>query len=114
MLTTLPTNSRRRKRRKITPPPTGAPIYIIDAAPALNTLALAFDQPVTLNGLPGITTSVAGAVPVSAEQTEPQTIEITFSASVAAATGVSIPFQDPAIRNGSGGYVTGRVFPIAA
>jgi hypothetical protein len=40
------------------------------------------------------------------------TIAITFSATIAAATEVRIPYEEPAVRNGSGGFVSTSTFPV--
>ena len=88
------------------------PIYITAVAAVGSVLTLTFDQVVTLEGTPGFTTDVAGADPVSAAQTAPNIVAITFGAAVAAATTVNIPFRDPAIRSQSGGYVTSNTFPV--
>jgi hypothetical protein len=49
---------------------------------------------------------------LSAIKTAPDTIQITFSASVATATEVRIPYEEPAIRNASGGFVSTSTFPV--
>ena len=71
-----------------------------------SVLTLGFDGPVSLNGLPAFTTDVAGRTAVSAAQTAANTVAITFSGAIAAATLVNIGYRDPAIRNASGGFVT--------
>ena len=40
------------------------------------------------------------------------TVAITFGATVAAATEVRIPYEEPAIRNASGGFVSTSTFPV--
>lgn len=94
------TERRNRDRVKITKRP---PIRINSASAALTVLTVTFDQPVGLKGVPAYTTDVAGAAPVSAVQTSPTTIEITFDVSIALATVVNIPYQEPAVRNAKGG-----------
>lgn len=104
-----------RKRRvnyEANRPQPAAPINITAAAAAGSVLTLTFDQPVSLNGTPGFTTDVAGADPISAAQTAPNVVEITFDAAIAAATAINIPFRDPAIRNSSGGFVVSNTFPV--
>ena len=63
-------------------------------------------------GLPGFTTDVSGPEPVSAEQTTPTQVQVTFSAAIAAANAINVPFRDPAIRNASGGFVVSNTFPV--
>ena len=52
------------------------------------------------------------ADPVSAVQSAPNVVQITFSVAITGATTVTIPYRDPAIRSASGGYViaTSHVF----
>jgi hypothetical protein len=76
------------------------------------TLTVGFDQPIVLTGTPAYTTDVVGASAVSAVKTGPTTIAITFSAVVTAATEVRIPYEEPAVRNSSGGFVSTSTFPV--
>jgi len=69
-------------------------------------LTITFDGPVTLKGVPAYTTDVAGAVAVSAAMTNPTTMVLTFDQDVSAATSVTVPYEDRAVRNSSGGFVT--------
>ena len=62
--------------------------------------------------MPAYTTDVAGADPVSAVLTSPNVVAITFDASVAAATVLTIPYEEPAVRNSSGGFVSTSTFPV--
>lgn len=111
-----------KKRSRLNPrenpqrnrPELDAPIYIIDASVSGSVLSLTFDQQVNLDGVPEITTDVAGAEPLSAVKTSPTSVDITFSAAVAAATELNIPWRDRAIRNLGGGYVYSPTFPLAA
>lgn len=87
---------------------------IISADASGTTLTLTFDKAVTLAGTPGITTDVAGTAPISAEQTAPNVVAITFDGSIDLATSLTIPPRDRGIRTSSGGYVISNVFPLAA
>jgi hypothetical protein len=110
-------NSRKRNRNpEINQPDLNTPITITEAEAAGSVLTLTFSGIVALERgvLPGITTDVAGAEPVGIVQTSPNVVEVTYSASIAAATTLNIPFRDPAIRNASGGYVVSNTFPLAA
>jgi hypothetical protein len=49
---------------------------------------------------------------ISAVLTGPATVAVTFSASVTSATTLTIPFEDPAIRNASGGFANAGTFPV--
>lgn len=111
------TNKHRRNpkdNREATNPQPVTPIMINEAEAAGSVLTLTFDRAVNVVGTPAITTDVAGAEPVSVAQSAPNVVEITYSASIAAATALTIPFRDPAIRNSSGGFVTSNTFPLAA
>ena len=110
----LPTTKkfqRRRGRPKPPPAPAGPPSYIVDVTSLDAVLTVVFDQPVTLDGLPAYTTALGpGVTPLSATQTAADTIEITFSGDLSGWGQVNFPFQDPAVRNAAGGYVTGNMF----
>jgi hypothetical protein len=93
------------------PQPTTA-IKVTAVTVATNTVTVTFDQPVVLNDTPQYTTDVAGATPTSATKTSATTIAITFDASVAAATELNIPYEEPAVRNASGGFVSTSTFPV--
>jgi len=88
------------------------PIIIIDVNTTGSVLTLVFDQPVSLNGTPKFKPDVAGADPVSAVQTAPNTVAITYDTALTGATGMNIGYRDPAIRNSSGGYVTSVEVPL--
>lgn len=87
-------------------------VRIISATKAAAVLTVTFDQPVVLKGTPAYTTSVAGATPVSATSPSPAVVQITFSATIATATTMSIPVADPAVRNKVGGFVADTTFPV--
>jgi hypothetical protein len=95
-------------------PPKTSGIRIVSATKSGSVLTVEYDQAlVPPKGLvPQYTTDVAGAEPVSAVFIDPMTIEITFSASIAAATVVNIPYEEPAVRNSIGGYVADSTFPV--
>ena len=67
-------------------------------------LTIEFGQAVSLNGVPQYVTG-SGALPVSAALTGPTTLAVHYPAGTPAITTYTIPFQDPAVRNASGGYV---------
>ena len=105
--------SRRRSNSQVNNPQPTTPIKLASASVAAEVLTVTFDQAVSLNGTPAYTTNLAGVTAVSATQTGPTTVAITFSASIAAATEVLIPYEEPAIRNASGGFVSTSTFPVA-
>jgi hypothetical protein len=84
----------------------GTPIYVANAAIAGAVLTLAFDQPVSLAGVPAFTTDLPGPVAVSAARTAANAVAITFSDTIEGSVTLYLGFRDPAIRNASGGYVT--------
>lgn len=81
---------------------TRTPIGIVGADGVAEVVTVQFDQPVILKGLPGWTDNGSETV-IAAVATGPDTIELTFSGS--ATTPLTIPFEDPGIRNSAGGYV---------
>jgi hypothetical protein len=89
-----------------------SPITVTAAVAAGSVVTVTFDQVVWLNGTPKYTTDVVGATAQSAVLTSPTTVAITFSASVAAATELNIPYEEPAVRNSSGGCVSTSTFPV--
>ena len=104
-------NSRRRGPNVTRPQPTAA--IQVNAVTALGAvLTITFDQPVTLNGVPAYTTDVVGATAASAVMTGSNTVAITFGATIATANEVRIPYEEPAIRNASGGFVSTSTFPV--
>ena len=79
-------------------------VEIESATAATNVVTIIFDQPVSLNGIPQYPNN-NGALPTAATLTNPLTLELTYPAGPEA-TGITVPSEDPAIRNSSGGYVT--------
>lgn len=78
------------------------PINIVSCEGTAEVVTVVFDQPVVLSGLPGWTDN-GGETVIAAEMTDATTCEMTFSAT--AVTPLTIPFEDPGIRNSAGGYV---------
>ena len=103
----------RRKGNTVNVPQPTTPIKVTGVAKSGTLLTITFDQPVSLQGVPKYTTSVVGATATSAVMTGMNTVAITFSATVATATSVTIPYEEPAIRNASGGFVSTSTFPVA-
>ena len=94
------------------PQPT-VPIKVTGATKNTTKITVTFDQPVALNGVPKYTTNLAGVTAQSAVAPGPTAVEITFSASVATATTLNIPYEEEAVRNASGGFVSTSTFPVA-
>jgi hypothetical protein len=107
-----PVRSSRRSNNTVNNPQPTTPIQVTGATAVGSVLTLTYDQVVALNGVPKYTTDVAGATATSAALTSPTTVAITFSAAIAAATEVSIPYEEPAVRNASGGFVSTSTFPV--
>src|SRR5687767_3857132 len=91
--------SRKRSSSSVTNPQPTTPINVTAASATGSVLTVTFDQPVSLKGVPKYTTDVVGATALSAAMTGVNTLAITFSATVAAATELKIPYEEPAIRN---------------
>jgi hypothetical protein len=107
------TSAHRASRRRNGPnrPVPATPIGIVSVTKALAVMTIVFDQPVALKGVPQYTTNLSGATPISAALTAPTTLALTFSATVATATTLNIPSEEPAVRNSSGGFVSPHTFP---
>ena len=105
------TEKRGRDRSKFRKPNS---IRIVSAVAATTTITITFDQPVTLmrGVLPQYTPDVVGVTLASAVMTSPTVMVLTYSASVAAATELTIGVQDAAVRNAAGGYVADTTFPV--
>ncbi len=107
---TLKSNKKRGPNRKKNvqanrPQPTCA-ISATSVTPAGDDVSIEFDQPVSLNGIPKYTTNIQSAIPIAAELTSPTTLKLTFNEDVSLAVSVNIPYEEPGVRNGSGGFVT--------
>ncbi len=89
------------------------PIRIVSAVKNTTHLTVTFNQPVVVRGLPNWTTSVEGPTVVSVTSPSPAVVVATFSATIAAATTMSVEPTDPAVRSMSGGYVADTMFPVS-
>src|SRR5215218_5496586 len=94
-------NSSRRKNPAQTVPLRTTPIAVTTATALGAVVTITFDQPVSLNGVPQYTTDVVGAAALSAALSGTNAVAITFGATIAAATEVRIPYEEPAVRNAS-------------
>lgn len=90
--------------------PRRTPITITDLVPGDSTV-VTFDQAVLLSGIPQWPNN-AGHVPEAAELTAPDELTLTYPTADTTTT-VTVPFEDPAVRNGAGGYVSPGTFPGA-
>lgn len=96
-------------RRRI--PGTGAetyrgsrtPIHIVSIQITPPGYVVIFDQPVILKGIPQYAES-GGDLPTAAELTGGVTLALTYPAPPV--DPMTVPFEDPGVRNGAGGYVT--------
>ncbi len=71
-----------------------------------------FDGAVFYTGILPAWTVTGGITVISAVQQSPDTIRIEFSANVVATNIVTIPFEDPSIRNTAAGYVRNMTFEL--
>ena len=95
-----------RAKSSVNAPQKTNPIRIDSVSFAGLVATVVFDQPVALNGVPQYATDIAGVTPVSAALTSPTTVAITYSATVATAGRLDVPYEEPAVRNSSGGFVS--------
>ena len=100
------------KRNGPNRPVPASPVTIVNVVKTAAVMTISFNQPVSLKGIPAWTTNIAGVTAILASLTTPTILSLTFSASVATATGLIIPFEEPAIRSASGGYVNPGTFPV--
>jgi len=66
-----------------------------------STATITFDQSIILNGIPQYASNT-GALPTGASQTAPDTIVLNYAG---APSNLTIPFEDPGVRNMAAGYV---------
>ena len=62
------------------------PIGITSATKITTTMTIVFNQAVSLTGVPAYTTNLAGVTATAVSMTNPTTLVLTFSASVATST----------------------------
>lgn len=83
---------------------TRTPLVPTLGAVAGSSITLTFNQPVILKGLPAYFDTSSPTITVNAAtRPTPNTVVITFNAAPTAA--LTVPFEDPSIRNMAGGYV---------
>src|SRR5215213_8978108 len=85
----------RRKNPLQTKPLSTTPIAVTGASATGSVLTVTYDQAVILTGTPAYTTDVVGATALSAVKSGINTIAITFGATIAAATEMRIPYEEP-------------------
>lgn len=95
-------------------PKKATPVYISSASASGTVLTLTFDQTVGLKGTPQYVTDVPNAKPVSAEMTSPVMMRLTFDTDITTASELTIPFEDPAVKNPVGGFVADSTYPLSA
>ena len=83
------------------------PISITDVTPG-DTTTVTFDQAVILKGVPQWPNNSAH-MPLTAVLTAPDVLTLTFPAPDTT-TAITVPFEDPGVRNGAGGYVLPGTF----
>ncbi|MCH7604323.1 MAG: hypothetical protein IIB54_16335 [Planctomycetes bacterium] len=111
---TLRRPARRRRDRfpQVNRPQPTSPINIISASKAASQLTIVFDQPVSVRGVPQYAVNAVGATPQTVGVVGPTTITIIYSADISLADEVTIPYEEPAVRNASGGFVNPRFLAI--
>jgi hypothetical protein len=83
---------------------TRTPITFTMGSSTTTTNTCTFNQPVSLKGFPAwFDTSTPTIVVTGAVQLTTNTIAVTWNSAPSVA--ISVPFEDPAIRNANGGYV---------
>lgn len=83
---------------------TRTPIQFTLGKFSTNDVTVTFDQPVVINGIPAwFDTSSPTIVVEGVEQLDASSANLTFNAPATGA--LTVPFEDPAIRNANGGYV---------
>ena len=95
----------RRSVSSVNRPQPVTPIQITSVGASASQVTITFDQPVSCSGVPQYTVDVSNTHPVSASLVNPTTLQITYNAAVAAATLLTVPFEEPCVRNASGGFV---------
>lgn len=108
----MPLGRVEQRNRDRVEPKTQTQARIIRADKNVAVLTLGFDVPVVLRGTPAYTTDLPGITVLSAEAVSLTDVEITFSASIATATTLTIPVADPAIRTKVGGFVADTMYGI--
>ena len=87
--------------------PRRTPITITNTSPG-DTTVITFDQAVSLVGIPQWLNN-SGHVPTAAELSAPDELTLTYP-TPDTTTSIVVPFEDPAVRNGAGGYVSPGTF----
>ncbi|HLL89394.1 MAG TPA: hypothetical protein VK324_08830 [Tepidisphaeraceae bacterium] len=105
-------SSRSSSRPSANRPPATVPIAVTAAFVNGSVLTVTFDQPIVLGGVPRYAMTGSAAVAVSAAQTGPATIEVTYGQPVAGLTRFTVPYEEPAVRNASGGFVSTSAFDL--
>lgn len=96
---------------------TRTPVVIGSANPltAPNVIVeVQFDEPCFYTGILPAWTGPAGQTVVSVTVIDALNIRVTFSATLTTADEITIPFEDPSVRNQSGGYVRNASVVLAA
>lgn len=74
-------------------------------------ITITTNTPVSLSGIPQVLTNT-GKLPVSATRPTLFTVVLVYD-TPGAVTSVTIPQNDPAVRSGTGGYLSPGVFPAS-
>lgn len=86
--------------------PSQTPVRIVDVTLGTTTV-VEFDQAgLVVFGIPQYASQL-GALPTACVVTAPNEVSLTYAV---APTSITVPFEDPAVRNGGGGYVQPGTF----
>ena len=90
------------------------PIGVVRVATgAANTLVVTLDPPVDRSGIPQFLKN-GTAAPTAATLASPVALTLTYPAGAEEPSTLTIPFEDPAVRNRSAGFVNAGTVTIAA
>lgn len=95
------------EKRPLQKPPS---IGIVNVSTDENDIIIVFDQYVRLSGIPQYLKNGTIA-PTAATMSAPNTLTLTYPAGPEASE-ITIPAEEPSIRNSSGGFVVPTTFPV--
>lgn len=90
---------------------TRTPLVPTFGAHVTSAITITFNQPVVLKGLPNYSNGTITLT--AATRPTPTTVVLTFNNTLAATVPLTIPFEDPSIRNMSGGYVQSGAYTFS-
>ena len=111
-----PRPHRRRKGKASAALTRPTPIAVVSVVAVGLTLTVTFDQPVLLRGVPQWPAGSPATPPTKATMPSPSSVLLTYPGYVGSESELTVPFEDPAVRNSRGGHVNaGRLaVPLSA